>query len=86
MADNKKARVQRTDAERIAALEEQLAAVRNRGAIKDGKRRAVLMEQREKLVAQITERTDKVEVIDQEISAIDARTPVAEPAPETEEN
>lgn len=73
MGENKRRML--TPAERVAKLQAELAEAQAKAEVKDRKRYTELGEQREKLVAQIEERTDKVEAIDTERAQIEVRVP-----------
>jgi hypothetical protein len=63
-------RTVRTPAERVAALEAELAAARERAQAKDAKRASVLQEQRAKLIVQISDRETKVAAIEAELDEL----------------
>lgn len=72
MTEQKKRR-QRTDAERIADLEAQLEAVRNKGRIKDQKRLEVLQTARVGAAERFDKAEAKLKAVDQEIAQIQER-------------
>lgn len=66
-------RRQRSDEERIADLEAQLAAVRNKAETKDRKRHTELVDRRDKLTQRIDKLVEQRSELDVEIAGIQQR-------------
>lgn len=70
MGDNEKKRTVLSPAERVAKLEAELAEAKRKADAKAQLRIGLLLEQREKLMAQIDERSLKVSAIDIELESL----------------